>query len=159
MIPAEVPREFDALRAEGWCITYYDRVMSSRSRLTRWSGVLAIPLVVAALAGCGDDSKDVAKDPATTGSTGSASPSSSSSASGLPACGDIWKAGGRIPSGYRGCVDNGTTVKADRRPCASGQVLVTYAGTYYGVVGGPVNPVPAGLQKSPKFRSAKQACS
>lgn len=131
-------------------------VTSSPRSSTLWSSALVLPLSLAVLAGCGsDDSGGVAQDP-----TGSTSASGSATASGvtLPACGDIWKKGSTIPSGYKGCVDNGTTVKADRTPCASGQVLVTYAGKYYGAAGGPVNYEPSGLKKSAKYRSASRAC-
>lgn len=128
-------------------------VMSSRSVLTRWSAVLAIPLGIASVAGCGDGSDGVAKDPASTGSA-----PTTSAAAAMPDCGDVWKAGGTIPGGYRGCVDGGKVVAAKRKPCASGQVLVTYADTFYGALGGPVNAVPAGLSTSSKYRSAVRAC-
>jgi len=115
-------------------------------------GLLVVPLGLAGLTACGNGSGDVAKDPA----THSSSPAASGAA--LPACSDVWKAGGTIPKTYRGCMDGATTVPAHRQPCASGQVIVTYADSYYGVLGGPVNPVSGGLKNSAKYRSATGAC-
>lgn len=129
--------------------------MSSARSHSRWAALVAIPLGLALLAGCGDDADDVAKDPAD--SAGSPSASRPVPA-GMPACQDVWKAGSTIPARYRGCVDGDTVVQAARRPCESGQVLVTYADAFYGVLGGPVNPVPGGLAKSPRYRQAKLAC-
>lgn len=130
--------------------------MSSARSHSPWVALLAIPLGLALFSGCGDDSDDVANDPA--GSAGSAPSSSHSAAGAMPACGDVWKAGSTIPTRYRGCVDKGTVVKAAKMECASGQVLVTYGDAFYGVLGGPVNPVPGGLKASAKYRHAKLAC-
>src|SRR4051812_6550489 len=100
------------------------------------TGVLAAVRMAAVLllmSSCGDDSSSTADDP----STGT---SSSASDSGWPSCSDVWVDGGTIPKTYQGCVDDdGTEVKADKQSCSSGQVLVTYDDTYYGVLGGPVN--------------------
>jgi hypothetical protein len=128
-------------------------VRCSKNVLARWSAVLAIPLGLASVAGCGDGSGGVAKDPASTGSA-----PTTSAAAAMPACGDVWKAGGTIPGGYRGCTEGGKVVAAKRTPCASGQVLVTFADKFYGAIGGPVNAVPAGLSSSSKYHSAVRAC-
>lgn len=130
-----------------------DRVKSSVRTTTRWAGLAALPLGAVLLAGCGGSgSGDTAKDPAQppTDTTGTAAA--------FPACHDVWKAGATIPEGYKGCADGGQVVKAHPVHCESGQLLVTYGGTYYGAEGGPVNVVPGGLRSSSNYRSAVKAC-
>lgn len=132
---------------------YRGRVKSSVRTTTRWAALAALPLGAVLLAGCGGGgSGDTAKDPAppATGTTGTAAA--------FPACHDVWKAGATIPAGYKGCADGSEVVKAHARQCESGQQLVTYGGTYYGAIGGPVNVVPSGLQSSSNYRSAVKAC-
>lgn len=125
----------------------------------RRCALAAIPLGFVLLAGCGNGSGDVAKDPVATASSSSPAAAASSSApADLPACGSIWKAGSKIPHDYQGCLDGATVVKPHKEPCASGQVIVTYDDKFYGVKGGPVNYVPAGLAKSPKYQAAKRSC-
>lgn len=133
--------------------------MSLLRTLPRRSALCAIPVGLVLLAGCGNGSDDVAKDPVASASSTSpaASPSSSAPAD-LPACGSIWKAGSTIPHGYQGCLQGGKVVKAQKQPCESGQVIVTFEDKFYGVKGGPVNPVPSGLAKSPKYQAAKRSC-
>lgn len=131
---------------------------SSLRTLPLRPALVAIPLGLALLTGCGDGSGDVAKDPVATVSTTSPASPTTSAAPDLPSCASIWKAGSKIPHGYHGCLDGADVVKAQKQSCDSGQVLVTFDDRFYGVEGGPVNPVPAALAKSPKYQAAKRSC-
>ena len=107
------------------------------------------------LAACGDDEPTTASDPAgeSSGPTGGAGEDLPD----WPSCEEVWVAEGTLPKGYKGCLDGGTAVKADKQACSSGQVLVVYDDRYYAVVGGPVNETD-GLAEDSKYRSAKQSC-
>ena len=119
------------------------------------AGVLAAVGMAAGLllmSSCGEDSSSTADDTSSDAST------SASSDSGWPGCSDVWVDGGTIPKGYEGCVaDDGTEVKADKQTCSSGQVLVTYDDSGYGVVGGPVNLTDS-LKTDSGYKGARQAC-
>lgn len=126
------------------------------------------------LGGCASGGS-TASDPAAASPSASASPSDPSTASAAPSsapptvttpplepsgppCGQVWTKGGRIPGGYRGCLEGGAFVKARTRRCASGQVLITYGDRYYGARGYPVNDVGSPLEASSQYRSATRSC-
>jgi len=122
--------------------------MRPRTRVLAALGMAAGLLLMSS---CGEDSSSTADDT----SSGSSSPTSDS---GWPACSDVWVDGSTIPKGYKGCVgDDGTEVKADKQTCSSGQVLVTYDDTFYGVVGGPVNQTDS-LKTDSGYKGARQSC-
>ena len=122
--------------------------MRPRTRVLAAVGMAAGLLLMSS---CGEDSSSTADDP----STASSSPTSDS---GWPACSDVWVDGGTIPKSYKGCVgDDGTEVKADKQTCSSGQVLVTYDDSFYGVVGGPVNQADS-LKTDSGYKGARTAC-
>jgi hypothetical protein len=115
---------------------------------------LSLPLLLAALvlAGCGDDSSDTGAD----GGTPSGSESPSTTPEG-PECSEVWS-GDTLPKNYDGCVRDSEMVAADKRSCASGQVVVTFDDRYYAVLGGPVNDVGAPLEESDQYRRAMRSC-
>lgn len=122
--------------------------MRPRTSVLAAMGMAAVVLLMSS---CGEDSSPTADDASSDAST-------TTSDSGWPACSDVWVDGGTIPKGYQGCVDDdGTEVKADKQSCSSGQVLVTYDDTYYGVVGGPVNQTES-LKTDSGYKGARQAC-
>lgn len=104
-----------------------------------------------ALAGCGNTSTDdVASAPTEAVSATPGDP--------LPECGDVWRAGARLPKGYTGCVSDGATVEARAHHCSSGQRLVIYADAFYAVAGGPVQHVPH-LSDRPIHQRILRTCS
>lgn len=105
-----------------------------------------------ALAGCGEDggaSDDSSPGAATT------SPSPSPSA---PECTEVWQEGEKLPTGYDGCVADGSVVEPDTRLCSSGQILVRYSSTHYAVRGGPVQQVDD-LDTDREYQSTLRTCT
>jgi len=132
-------------------------MMTPTRTRSRVAALAALPLGMVALAGCGGS--DVASDPAPVSSSAVATaPASRATTPALPACADIWKAGGMLPFRYTGCTIGGVVVKAHKHGCESGQTLVTYKNAFYGVLDGPVNATPGGLLRSANYRSALRHC-
>lgn len=124
--------------------------MARRLLLVSWC---ALVLLVGA---CGESDTATAPDPATAPSSDATAGAERAETG--PACDEIWRDGGRIPETYAGCEAEGTWVRADRRRCESGQVLVSYADRYYGAIGYPVNVVPDSLSKSRQYATALRSC-
>jgi hypothetical protein len=114
--------------------------------LKRISVVAALGLAL--LAACGEE------EPSAT-STGDSS--ASPTAAGEPACTEIWVDGATLPDPYKGCYDEAGFVKAERLPCSSGQVVVTYADRSYAVPGNRVNDE-GSLATSKQFGKVKAQC-
>lgn len=74
-----------------------------------------------------------------------------------PACAEVWVADSDLARGYRGCVEAGTAVPAEKQTCSSGQVLVTHDDRFYAVLGGPVNETD-GLAEDADYGRARAAC-
>jgi hypothetical protein len=132
--------------------------------------VLPVALVALGLgvSACGDD--DGSAEGTDAGSTPSASapstpdPAPTSDATeevppGSPACADVWQVGERIPRGYAGCVEDGAFVESDVLGCSSGQRLVRFDDTFYGVLGGTVRQAAAGpLTDDADYRRSVRSC-
>ena len=131
----------------------YHRRVSSTSVFARSALAAAILLLTA---GCGDDDADTAEDPAGDGPT-TQSPSSTKSSTDLPACADVWVAGAKLPRSYRGCEQDGATVKADKHTCSYGAAIIEFDDRFYAVTGKYINEVPS-LQESEQFHQALSAC-
>lgn len=138
-------------------MTYHLRV-SSMSVLTRFAAVTAVLLLAVS---CGDDNGSSADDPADDTSTsqepGTTEESSEPPAPDLPACADVWVTGATLPRGYRGCDQDGETIKADKHPCSYGSTIVEFADRFYAVRGKQINEVPS-LTESDQYRRALTAC-
>jgi hypothetical protein len=95
------------------------------------------------LAGCGSGSSSAVDPGAGQSTAGSSSPSpsqtTSSTASDLPACGEVWQAGAKLPDNYRGCVQGTNETRADRLGCSSGQRMVRFDNHWYAVLGGRIH--------------------
>lgn len=96
------------------------------------------------LAGCGSGSSSAVDPSAGQSTAGSSSPSASqttsgSTASDLPACGEVWQAGAKLPHNYRGCVQGTNETRADRLGCSSGQRMVRFDNHWYAVLGGRIH--------------------
>jgi hypothetical protein len=129
----------------------------------RLGSALAVGAVlVAVVAGCGDEGGDVSSKG--TEPTASASPTSNPSASAtdqpadLPGCARVWRVGERLPGGYDGCAENGKAVEADVLRCSSGQALVRYADRYYAVKGGEIRKASGPLKKDQTYLDHAVAC-
>jgi hypothetical protein len=100
----------------------------------------ALLVGVVGLSACGsDDGSTTAQDttpPAESGSTDDASEDPGSS---LPECSDVWVAGVRLPTGYKGCAEDGEPVKSDRIRCSFGLMIITYDDRFYAVPGDRIN--------------------
>lgn len=128
----------------------------------RAHAVALVLVVPALLTGCGDDeaAPQGAADPTSSSpSSPSASEEESSAPADAPACGDVWSEGSTLPRRYQGCVDGGTFVEADARPCSSGQRMVRYADHFYGVLGGTVHETAQPLGKDRGYRAAMRSCT
>lgn len=126
--------------------------------MRRTAGTVLAAAILTLLAGCGDDEPTTASDPSA-GPEESSTPTEGETADlpDWPSCAEVWVDGADLAQGYKGCLDGGAAVKADRQACSSGQVLVTYDDRFYAVLGGPVNETD-GLAQDSHFRSAKQSC-
>ena len=136
--------------------------------------LLAALVLLAGLSGCGQQASGTASaeptgstpsEAATRSSTPSPEPTATATAPpgpsprSYPPCDRIWVEGRDLPVGYAGCREGGREVVADRRHCALGRMLVTYADRYYGVPGFRVNAVTGGLGASKAYRQAARVCS
>jgi len=139
-------------------MTYHLRV-SSKSSLKRSAAAAAAVLLLAAA--CGDDNGSSAQDPADD-TPASQQPSDTDGASeppapDLPACADVWVAGATLPRSYRGCEQDGESIKADKHPCSYGSAIVEFADRFYAVNGKQINEVPS-LTDSDQYQQALSAC-
>lgn len=112
-------------------------------------------LLALGVGGCGDDA---AKDPVARDSAGQPGSSESTSVPDGPACDDVWVDGHELADNYKGCVQAGAWVAADRQLCESGQVLVVFADRYYGAKGAVVNDMGGPLDESKQFQRAQRSC-
>jgi len=139
--------------------------------------VSAVLLSLVLLGGCGDDDGGSATDPG--GSSGASdTPSAETSAPAeptpsesemtptetteplpdWPACGDVWVADAKLPGDYRGCLEEGTPVKAKNRYCEFGKKLVTYGDRFWAVRGGTVNDAGGSLADSQDYKDDLSSC-
>ncbi|WP_148572699.1 hypothetical protein [Nocardioides caldifontis] len=118
------------------------------SRLRTATALLAAPLLLVALAACGEDEGD--------GADG-ASETTESPTGAAASCEEVW-GGEKLPDPYEGCTEDGTVVAAVTQECSSGQVIVTYDDRYYAVPGGPVNDV-GSLAESKQYHKALRQCT
>ena len=107
---------------------------------------------------CGSDSSGTtAEDPAPRASSSAPSEPARGSRDEVPECTDVWQTGTRLPTGYRGCTEEGEPVRTDRIRCSFGLVIVTYADRYYAVPGDQINEVTS-LREDPDFRRTVNSC-
>jgi hypothetical protein len=145
------------MHTAGGRMTYHLRV-SSKSSLMRSAAAAAVLLLAAA---CGDDTGSSAEDPADD-TAASQEPSATEGASeppaaDLPACADVWVTGATLPRSYRGCEQDGESIKADKHPCSYGAAIVEFADRFYAVTGKQINEVPS-LTDSDQYQQALSAC-
>lgn len=120
------------------------------------------------LSACGGDSSSTATDPATqsassTPPTSTPTDSVTPSATGSPlpawpACSDVWQADGKIPLAYKGCLDGADSVPADNLSCSSGQRIVRYADSFFGVAGGKIYHSSGPLNKDKQYLKMVRVC-
>ncbi len=136
----------------------------------RAATLVAFGFALTALNGCGD-ATDQAQEP-TSGSsstTSSESPESSEPdesepstevPANAPVCLDVWADGNKLPRTYQGCVDDvGAYVERDAVGCSSGQRLVVFDDSYWGVLGGTVYEAPKSLDSDRDYRAATRRCA
>lgn len=119
--------------------------------------------LVAALAACGtepdpSEAVDVGAE-GESSATESSAPPSSEPASTLPECAAIWQEGTALPVSYRGCVQDGVEVKADKRDCSFGRPLVIFDDGFYALAGARVNITQGPVADDPDYRSALASCT
>jgi len=127
---------------------------------TRAAALAALLLGVGLiLTGCGDRTAgttapgtavSVQPSPVATSTTAAPVPS-------YPSCATVWRAGKRLPAGYRACRSAGSVVRDQRRGCSSGQVLVVHDARWYAVSRGPVNHV-TGPHPGRQLRKVVHTC-
>ena len=109
--------------------------------------LLALVAVAALLTGCGEESAPNAADDPT--SSASATPTNTT-----PACEDIWVEGEMLPETYDGC--GGTD--ASPTVCESGQMLFTYADSFYATPGGKIAKADPPLKDDQGYQDILTAC-
>lgn len=76
-----------------------------------------------------------------------------------PPCADVWQEGNTLQRSYAGCVTDGEYVERDVLGCSSGQRLVRFDETYYGVLGGTVRQAATTpLADDADYREAVSSC-
>jgi hypothetical protein len=139
--------------------------------------LVALVVPLALLSACGGDSDSTAADPADSASattsasdTPSESPSDTPSESATdsataspvppdwPACDSVWTKGGKIPKQYKGCLDGSDEVPADNLACSSGQRIVRYQDTFFGVAGGTIYKSAGPLNKDKQYLEMVGRC-
>jgi hypothetical protein len=100
-------------------------------------GVL-VPVALTLVSGCGDDG---------------VTPRSES----LPACTDVWVAGGILPADYSGCVgDDDVLEVSEIRKCSSaGGSFTTFGGTFFAILGQEISDAGPG---SAEYDRLHQEC-
>ncbi len=126
------------------------------------------------MSACGGDSASSAADPADTGTAGAtdststptSEPSETSSdvttgpadPPDWPACETLWVEGSKIPAHYQGCLEGSNAVAADNLPCSSGQRIVRYQDTFFGVAGGKIYEAMGPLEKDKQYLKMVRTC-
>lgn len=154
-------------------------------RTPRLIAALALPLALAAgLSACGTDEGEGAEQSSAVETTETASelPSGSESPTGSelptetptdqpsqspteevgadwPACGEVWVEDARMPGGYAGCREGDTAVPAEKRGCAFGRPLITYADRFWGVPTGTIHEAGGPLERDRAYRSDLASCT
>jgi hypothetical protein len=119
--------------------------------------VSAALLTAGLLAGCGSGSSStVAQDPAS-GPTHSASGTGRTDPT-SPTCAHVWRDGGTLPQGYRGCATTAGWVKPQVYQCSDGHHLVTYAHAFYAAPGRTISRAATTLAKDHGFRQTMAVC-
>jgi hypothetical protein len=126
-----------------------------------------IPLLLVsslALVGCGDEGSPTAANTSTQtpvdspSATDKPTDSQTKATPDWPACGSVWKGGATLKRSYKGCLDDGEPVKADRILCSFGTPIVTYAHRYYAQPGHQIHDV-GSLKKSSEFQHDLDICT
>ena len=97
----------------------------------------------------------------TSAPTESETPSASASASEMPnwpSCDEVWVVDARIPARYKGCLEGETAVPADNLTCSSGQRIVRYDETFFGVAGGTIYQADGPLEKDKQYLKMVRVC-
>jgi len=116
-----------------------------------------------ALAGCGSESGDSASAP-TVATQSAESPTDQPTSAPTkatpdwPSCGSVWKGGATLKRSYKGCLDDGEPVKADRILCSFGTPIITYAHRYYAQPGHQIHDE-GSLKKSAEFQHDLDICT
>jgi hypothetical protein len=129
---------------------------SARSLL----GVIVL-LGAVSLAGCGSESstgEDGSAAESTSNASSSPSASEASSVPEGPACDAVWQDGATLPGRYRGCRQDDTYVKADKRYCEFGKPLITFEDHFYAVRAGRIHETASSLEGDRGYKSAMASC-
>jgi hypothetical protein len=70
----------------------------------------------------------------------------------------VWTKGGLIPKQYRGCLEGSNAVAADNLSCSSGQRIVRYQDTYFGVAGGTIYQASGPLDQDKEYLKMVRRC-
>ena len=107
-------------------------------------------------AGCGDDDGSDAPDSAASDSASeSLSPTATPEG---PDCATVWVEGQTLDRAYRGCVQDGVLVTAEKVGCSSGQTFVLFNDEFWAVKGGLIKQASGGLASNPDYRDDMAAC-
>jgi hypothetical protein len=142
-------------------------------------GLVAAAAALLLAAGCGDDtaqdeagqagdeassaaptitanpSDSISGSPSESGATEPSEPTSAVPTG--PDCSATWVGDAELPKGYKGCLDAGTWVAADKLGCSSGQALVRYADAFWAVAGGTIHATD-GLESDKEYRDSVASC-
>lgn len=130
--------------------------------------VLATVVPLLLVAGCGEetpvasDAGDDSSPSVTASESPSESPSESSSSAPVeqePACDDIWIDQETLPSGYKGCYQDGEMVRAEGRYCEFGKKLFTHDDRFYAVKGGRIAEAKEPFLDDPGYQDVLAKCS
>lgn len=126
----------------------------------------ALLLALPAAAGCSGGTTEASSDPSPSAERSPASSSSPSEPAspaaavpdGTPACAEVWRPGGTVPRGYRGCERDGALVPEDALGCSSGQRIVRFDDRFWAVPGGPVQQAAGPLADDPDHLADVRSC-
>ena len=122
------------------------------------AGLLAAGLLLLA-SGCGDDDgSGSARPTASDTPSGTPSEASTSAAPEGPDCSTVWVEGETLDRKYRGCVQDGVLVTAEKVGCSSGQTFVLFQDEFWAVKGGTIKRAAGGLAADEDYRADMAAC-
>lgn len=143
------------------------------------AGLSAVALL-SVLSGCGSDevasdpiaTDPIATDPIATDTVSSAPPESagtepasstapttSAPARVYPACSEVWIEGGRLPAGYRGCLQDGARVKPKTLWCTLGNKMFLFGTDFYAMERHPIQRASGGRAGDADFAAAAKSCT
>ncbi len=122
----------------------------------RAAGFALALVLTPALAACGEAADTESAQPGAEESATTPAPSPSST---LPACGDVWVVGAKLPAAYAGCQDAGVAADDSTAPCSMGDTLIQHGSDLYASPGKQIRKAEGGFAADAAFQRVYATCT